>query len=201
GPAALEALLQAARAGEPFPLVLIDVQMPGMDGYMLAERIRQHPEVAGATLLVLTSSSSTGDAARRQELGISASLSKPIKQADLWKAIMQALGMPLSADARAEPPAGQSGRQTRRLRVLLAEDNLVNQKLAVRLLERRGHQVVVANNGREALELLKLQPFDVILMDVQMPELDGHEATRAIRKEEQKTGGHIPIIAMTAYAM
>src|SRR5439155_15401948 len=96
GPAALEALLQAAQTGEPIPLVLVDVQMPGMDGYMLAERIRQHPEIAGSTLLVLSSSTQSGEFTRRQELGISASLNKPIKQADLWKAIMQALGMPLA---------------------------------------------------------------------------------------------------------
>jgi PAS domain S-box-containing protein len=201
GPAALETLLQAARSGEPFPLVLIDVQMPEMDGYMLAERIRQQPEIAGATLLILTSSGQSGEAARRQELGIHICLTKPIKQADLWKAIMQALGMPLSADARAEPPGGRAPRETRRLRILLAEDNLVNQMLAVRLVERRGHHVVVANNGREALELYRMQQFDVILMDVQMPEMDGYEATAAIRREEKKTGGHIPIIAMTAYAM
>jgi len=201
GPVALEALLQAARSGEPFPLVLIDVQMPGMDGYTLAERIRQHPEIAGATLLVLTSSSQTGESTRRQELGINACLSKPIKQADLWKAIMQVLGMPLSADARMERLPERALQEMRRLRVLLAEDNLVNQKLAVRLLERRGHQVVVANNGREALDRLQRQPFDVVLMDVQMPEMDGFEATTAIRREEEKTGRHIPIIAMTAYAM
>jgi two-component system, sensor histidine kinase and response regulator len=201
GPAALEALLEAARFGEPFPLVLIDVQMPGMDGYMLAEQIRKHPEIAGATLLVLSSSGQSSETARRQELGINAALTKPIKQADLWKAIMQALGMPLSADARAEPAGEEGSQQRRQLRVLLAEDNLVNQKLAVRLLERRGHQVTVANNGREALELLKQQPFDCILMDVQMPEMDGYEATTAIRREEITTGKHIPIIAMTAYAM
>jgi two-component system, sensor histidine kinase and response regulator len=201
GAAALEALLQAARLGEPFPLALIDVQMPGMDGYMLAEEIRKHPEIAGATLLVLSSSGQSSDSPRRQELGIHAALNKPIKQADLWKAIMQAMGMPLSADARPEPAAEGAPTQRRRLRLLLAEDNLVNQKLAVRLLERRGHEVVVANNGREALDLWKRDQFDCILMDVQMPEMDGYEATTAIRRAEQTTGKHIPIIAMTAYAM
>jgi PAS domain S-box-containing protein len=201
GPEALEALLQAARSGEPFPLALLDVQMPGMDGYTLAEEIRKNPEIAGATLLVLSSSSQSSESARRRELGIHAALNKPIKQADLWKAIMQAMGMPLSADARAEAAPEGTLQQTRPLRLLLAEDNLVNQKLAVRLLERRGHQVVVANNGREALDLLTRGHFDCILMDVQMPEMDGYEATTAIRREEQTTGKHIPIIAMTAYAM
>jgi two-component system sensor histidine kinase/response regulator len=198
---ALELLLQAARSGEPIPLALLDVQMPGTDGYMLAERIRQQPEIAGTTLLVLTSSAQSGENARRQELGINSYLSKPIKQADLWKAIMQALGMPLASEARVEPSGEQPQPQARQLRVLLAEDNLVNQKLAVRLLERRGHQVTVANNGREALDLLKQQAFDVVLMDVQMPEMDGYAATMQIRQEEQRTGAHIPILAMTAYAM
>jgi PAS domain S-box-containing protein len=201
GPAALETLLQASRSGEPFPLVLLDVQMPGMDGYMLAERIRQLPEIAGTTLMLLTSSSQSGEVARRKELRISVALNKPIKQADLWKAIMRVLGMPLSVDSRGESTPEQAPQGTRPLSILLAEDNLVNQKLAVRLLERRGHQVVVANNGREALELLKRQSFDAILMDVQMPEMDGYEATAAIRREEQVTGRHIPILAMTAYAM
>jgi two-component system sensor histidine kinase/response regulator len=207
GPAALELLLQAARSGEPIPLVLLDVQMPGMDGYMLAERVRRQPEIAGTTMLLLTSSSQSGDLARRKELGISASLSKPIKQADLWKALMRVLGMPLAGERsgvsapRGEPPRDRAAQGTRRLSILLAEDNLVNQKLAVRLLERRGHRVAVANNGREALELLKRQPFDAILMDVQMPEMDGYEATAAIRREEEKTGRHIAILAMTAYAM
>jgi PAS domain S-box-containing protein len=201
GPAALDVLVQAAHSGEPFPLVLLDVQMPGMDGYMLAERIRQLPGIAGPTLLLLTSSSQAGEIARRKELGINVALSKPIKQADLWKAIMRVLGMPLSVDSRPEPSSERAARGTRRLSILLAEDNLVNQKLAVRLLERRGHQVVVANNGREAVEMLKRQHFDAILMDVQMPEMDGYEATAAIRREEQTTGKHIPILAMTAYAM
>jgi PAS domain S-box-containing protein len=201
GPAALEALAQAARAGEPFPLVLIDVHMPDMDGYTLAERIRQNPELAGATLMLLSSGGQPGDSQRRRELGVAASLTKPVKQADLWKAIMQALGMPLPPDESEDTRPLERGGRGRRLRILLAEDNLVNQKLAVRLLEKRGHKVVLANNGREALTELENRPFDVVLMDVQMPEMDGYEATTAIRRQEQLTGGHVPIIAMTAYAM
>jgi two-component system, sensor histidine kinase and response regulator len=201
GPAALEELLRAARAGEPFPLVLLDLHMPDMDGYALCEEMRRHPELAGAALIVLTSGGQPGDRGRRRELGIAACLTKPVKQTDLWKAIMQALGMPLPHDEVEAPVEADAGRHSRRLRILLAEDNLVNQKLALRLLERRGHTVTVAGNGREALAALKQQPFDVCLMDVQMPDLDGLEAAAAIRLEEKKTGTHLPIIAMTAYAM
>ncbi len=201
GPAALDTLLQAAQAGEPFPLVLIDVHMPQMDGYDLAERIRQQPALAGATLMMLTSGGSPGEGARRRDLGISSYLTKPIKQADLWKAIMQALGMPISQDELLSAPQSTRAGKGLRLRVLLAEDNLVNQQLAVRLLSKRGHKVVVANNGREALAALKTEPFDVVLMDVQMPEMDGYEATAAIRRLEQSSATHVPIIAMTAYAM
>jgi PAS domain S-box-containing protein len=202
GPAALDLLRQAAARGEPFPLALIDVHMPEMDGYMLAERVRQRPELAGVTLIVLTSGGQPGDAGRRRELGITASLTKPVKQADLWKVIMQALGMPLDAeDDTRETPSRARPKGVRRLRVLVAEDNLVNQRLAASLLEKRGHAVRVASTGREALECLEREPFDVVLMDVQMPEMDGYEATVAIRRQEAGQGGHIPIIAMTAYAM
>jgi PAS domain S-box-containing protein len=201
GPAALEAMWRAARAGEPFPLVLTDVQMPEMDGYTLAERIRQHPELSGAAILMLTSSGQPGESLRRRELGIAACMTKPVKHTDLWKAIMLALGMPLPQDESAEQLVAHGQAAGKRLSILLAEDNLVNQKLAVRLLEKRGHRVRVANNGKEALAALQNRSFDVVLMDVQMPEMDGFEATAAIRRQEQVTGRHLPIIAMTAYAM
>jgi PAS domain S-box-containing protein len=199
GARAVEVMLEAARAGEPFPLALVDVHMPGMDGHTLAERIRQHPELAGTILMLLTSGGQPGDGVRRQGLGIAACLSKPVKQADLWRAIMQALGMPLPAEVADGVPACLP--DDRRLRVLLAEDNPVNRKLAVRLLERRGHNVTIATNGREALNVLAETSFDVILMDVQMPEMDGFEATAAIRRREAVTGQRTPIVAMTAYAM
>jgi PAS domain S-box-containing protein len=199
-PAALAALQAARNAGRPFPLVLIDGHMPDIDGYQLAEQIRKEPGLEQTTLLMLTSGGQPGDAARRQELRIDGYLTKPVKQADLWKAIMRALGMPLEQD---EPPdaARTHAVKGRRLRVLLAEDNLVNQKLATRLLERRGHRVTAVVNGREVLDHLDHGDYDLVLMDVQMPEMDGFETTAAIRKREKTAGGHLPIVAMTAYAM
>jgi CheY-like chemotaxis protein len=200
GPEALELLRQAARAGEPFRIALIDVQMPEMDGYTLCEHIRRDPLLASTILMILTSGGQPGDNLRRRNLQVASCLIKPVKQADLWRAIMQSLGMPLPAELS---DAHSRDRVTadRRLRVLLAEDNLVNQKLAVRLLERRGHEVAIANNGSEALQKLAARTFDVVLMDVQMPEMDGYEATVRIRREEGQTGRHIRIVAMTAYAM
>jgi len=201
GAAALEILSQTAGRSEAFPLILLDVHMPEMDGYTVAEHIRRRRELAGTTLILLSSANQPGSGARNKDLGIAASLTKPVKQADLFKAIVRSLGMTLPEDQTRDsnllsaPPSG------RRLRVLVAEDNLVNQKLAARLLEKRGHRVVVVSNGREALAAWHAQPFDVILMDVQMPEIDGLEAAAAIRREEAAHSGHIPIVAMTAYAM
>jgi CheY-like chemotaxis protein len=152
--------------------------------------------------MMLSSAGQREDAARCRQLGVAAYLTKPIRQSTLLDAIMTALGptvTPGGLAAAAERPGwGQSGRK---LRVLLAEDNAVNQKLAVRLLEKRGHSVVVADNGREALAALERQEFDAVLMDVQMPEMDGFEATAAIRARERQTGAHVPVIAMTANAM
>jgi PAS domain S-box-containing protein len=201
GARALELLLQAARASEPFPLALLDLHMPEMDGYTLAERIRQQPELAGITLILLSSATQPGSSVRRREVGIAASLTKPVKQADLWKTIVGLLGMPLPQDQEIDGEQSRRPAARRGLRILLAEDNLVNQKLAARLLEKRGHDVTVVSNGREALTAWKARRFDVILMDVQMPEIDGLEAASAIRREEAAYGGHIPIVAMTAYVM
>jgi two-component system, sensor histidine kinase and response regulator len=196
--AALEALESAYRCGEPFALVLLDAHMPEMDGFMLAERIHEHPDLTGATVMMLSSASGTLEARRCEKLGLAAYLSKPIKQAELYRAILAALGSP---EMRPQPPPPPSPRGGRSLRLLLAEDNLVNQKLAVRLLEQQGHRVVVTANGREAVEAVQRQPFDLVLMDVQMPEMDGFEATAAIRQAERGTGRHLPILAITAYAM
>ena len=178
--------------------------MPNMDGFALVEQIRQRPELSTATIMMLTSAGHRGDAARCEELGVAAYLLKPIRQSELREAIARVLGarkhegaIPLITrfslqDAR-EPDSSLS--------VLLAEDNLVNQRLAVRLLEKRGHRVVVAATGLEALKALEKETFDLVLMDVQMPEMDGLEATAAIREKEKGTGLRQPVVALTAHAM
>jgi signal transduction histidine kinase/DNA-binding response OmpR family regulator len=204
GEEALAQLSAAREGGNPFGLILTDMHMPNMDGFTLIERIRQKPELATATIMMLTSAGHRGDAARCQELGVAAYLLKPIRQSELREAIARVLGareqdgaIPLVTrfslqDAR-DPAAF--------FRILLAEDNAVNQRLVVRLLEKRGHHVVVAGNGREAVEALGKESFDLVLMDVQMPEMDGMEATAAIREKEKGSGFHQRIIALTAHAM
>jgi PAS domain S-box-containing protein len=204
GEEALAQLSAAREAQEPFRLILTDMHMPGMDGFALIERIRQKPELATATIMMLTSAGHRGDAARCQELGVAAYLLKPIRQSELREAIARVLGA--SEQDGAIPLVTRFSLQDARdpsafLRILLAEDNAVNQRLAVRLLEKRGHHVVVAGNGREALEALGKASFDLVLMDVQMPEMDGMEATAAIREKEKDSGFHQPIIALTAHAM
>src|SRR5580700_231130 len=204
GGAALAQLSAALEAGEPYALILTDMHMPDMDGFALIEQIRRRPELSAATIMMLTSAGHRGDAARCQELGVSAYLLKPIRQSELREAVARVLGareqdgaIPLVTrfslqDAR-EPDAY--------LRVLLAEDNLVNQRLVVRLLEKRGHRVVVASTGLEVLRALEKESFDLVLMDLQMPEMDGFEATTGIREKEKGTGAHQAIVALTAHAM
>ena len=197
GPPALEALQRAARSGEPFGLLLLDKHMPEMDGFTLAERIKQSSEFAVASIIMLTSGDQPGDADRCRELGIASYLMKPVKQSELLNAILTVRGIFFPPEERPTQVIHPRGH----LRVLLAEDNPVNQMLAVLLLEKQGHTVVVASNGREALAALEQQPFDLVLMDVQMPEMDGFEATAHIRAKERETGRHVPIIALTAHAM
>jgi CheY-like chemotaxis protein/HPt (histidine-containing phosphotransfer) domain-containing protein len=204
--AALVALEGAAARGEPFPLVLLDVMMPGVDGFTLAEQIKSHPELTGAVLLMLSSAALPEDSARCRQLGIANYLTKPIKQSELFDAILTARHTVLTEGEPARPPAPSAPGQCK-LRVLLAEDNFINQRLATRLMEKLGHAVVVTNNGLEALAALEREPFDLVLMDVQMPEMGGLEAAAAIRKQEAVQGGYasagrpMPIIAMTAHAM
>ena len=204
GQEALDALSGARAAGQPFSLILTDMHMPEMDGFTLVEQIRKRPELATATIMMLTSAGHRGDAARCQELGIAAYLLKPIRQSELREAIARVLGA--HAENGAIPLITRFSLHDGRdpaasLHVLLAEDNPVNQRLAVRLLEKRGHHVVVAGNGAEALAAMEKQDFDLVFMDVQMPEMDGLEATAVIRGKEKITGKHQPIIALTAHAM
>jgi PAS domain S-box-containing protein len=197
----LAALDRAATAGTPYPLVLLDAQMPEMDGFELAEHIKQNPRLAGATIMMLTSAGQRGDAARCRELGIAVYLIKPIRQSELLEAILAALGKAPGKEHGTLITRHTLRESRQKLQILLAEDNAVNQQFAARLLQKRGHTVTVASNGREAMALLKNVRFDLVLMDVQMPEMDGFEAAALIRKAEESTGKHLPIIAMTAHAM
>jgi signal transduction histidine kinase/DNA-binding response OmpR family regulator len=201
GAAALAELRRAAVAGEPFPLTLLDCHMPGMDGLEVARQVRERPELAGATVLMLLSSDPLSVAADWRDLGVAASLIKPIKQSDLLDAVLRALHLRLTEVEGAPLAPQRVSAVSRRLRVLLAEDNAVNQKLVMRLLEGQGHRVVLAPNGREALAALDGEPFDVVLMDVQMPEMDGYEATAVLREREKAAGRHTPILALTAHAL
>ena len=199
GTAALEALQLAQSAGRAFPLVLTDVNTPGMDGFALVAVIKQTPGLAGATLM-LSSSDNRGDAARRRELGVAGWLIKPIRQADLLRSITAALraSPPQRPQAHAAQPLGPAHRL---IHVLLAEDDPVSRLVGARMLQKRGHKVVSASDGGQALAALEAQPFDLVLMDVHMPVMDGFEATYAIRQKEKGNGAHIPIIALTASAM
>jgi signal transduction histidine kinase/CheY-like chemotaxis protein len=206
GQTALEVLTGAAKTGRPFELVLLDANMPDMDGFTVAEHISKQPALTGATVMMLTSSGEFGDHTRCAELGIAAYLTKPVYAADLLAAIELALGGQSRIPAAPVPPGAVAhglaiGVGSRRVRVLLVEDNIVNQRVATGLLTRRGHDVTLAPDGSAALALLDGESFDVVLMDLQMPVMGGIEATRAIRARELISGGHIRIVAMTAHAM
>jgi len=203
GAAAGLALLQEAEAsGSPFGLMVVDCHMPDVDGFMLVEQLQKMPQMRDLVTVMLTSGGQRGDGQRCKELGIAAYLIKPVLQSDLLEALLRVVGPRSSAAQPTQVVTRHTLREARLpLRVLLAEDNVVNQRLAVRLLEKEGHNVVVAGDGAKALAALERQQFDLILMDVQMPIMDGMEATAAIRKLEQSSGAHIPIVAMTAHAM
>ncbi|HWG41822.1 MAG TPA: PAS domain S-box protein [Gemmataceae bacterium] len=212
---ALVELEAAAGASQPFPLVLLDAHMPGEDGFALAAEIRARPHLGEPGLLMLSSADRGGDGEKCRALKIGQRLTKPIKPSDLLVAILRLLDLeantshPISAPLVAQTPSAgtlvEVGNEmvatTRSLRVLLAEDNFVNQRLVLAVLEKQGHRVVAVPNGAAALRAVQQESFDVVLMDVQMPEMNGLEATRAIRIWEQQGGGHVPIVAMTAHAM
>jgi len=201
---ALSELSSAYRSGTPYTLILTDVLMPGMDGFEFVEHIRERPELSASTIMMLTSLGQRGDAKRCRQLGVSAYLVKPIRQSELHEAILRVLGARPQHDQ--EPlitrhTLRESPRLTPRLRILLAEDNAINQRVIARLLEKRGHIVVAVETGRAAVDALEKDSYDLTFMDVQMPEMDGLEATLAIREREKISGAHQQIVALTAHAM
>jgi signal transduction histidine kinase/CheY-like chemotaxis protein/PAS domain-containing protein len=206
GEDALAALHGALRNDRPFRLLITDVHMPEMDGFTLIERVREDPELARTTvIMMLSSGDQRRDAARCRELGVAVYVMKPVRRAELLEAILTTLNhsSPAASALPAEPvrDGPESKEPATGWSILVVEDNPVNQVLARRLLAKHGHRVTTAGNGREALVAVEGQAFDLILMDVQMPEMDGLEATGAIRDRERTSGLHVPIVAMTAHAM
>jgi two-component system sensor histidine kinase/response regulator len=202
GLAAIGALDRALAAGNPFPLALIDFQMPDLDGFGLAERIKHRPELGTTMIMMLSSVGHRGDAVRFRELGVASYLTKPVRQSVLMDAMLSVLAeRDRPHDKQVLVTRHTINEARRSLRVLVAEDNAVNRQLVTALLGKRGHTVVTVGNGLEAVAAVAEGGFDLVLMDVQMPELDGFEATKIIRKAEEATGAHILIIALTAHAM
>jgi len=198
---AIQRLREAHQEGRPFAVVLTDANMPEMDGFSLAQQVGEDAQLSDTIVIMLTSGGRPGEIARCRELGVAANLLKPIKQPELFDAIVSSLGIAGGEAAPPSEPSEERLKKLRPLRVLLAEDSRVNQVLAVGILERDGHSVEVANHGKEALLALESNDFDLILMDVQMPEMDGLETTRRIREQEKGTSRHTPIVAMTAHAL
>jgi PAS domain S-box-containing protein len=201
GVAALARLEKSLHAKQPFAIVLLDGHMPDMDGFSVAERISHDRRCASIKVVMLTSAGQPEDVARCRQLGISAYLTKPIKQSELFDVIVSAIGQAVVETPPAPPRHEKTRRAQRTLQVLVAEDNQVNQLVATRILQKLGHQVTIVSNGRQAVSAVQNGNFDLVAMDVQMPEMDGLDATIAIRAWEKATGAHIPIMAMTAHAM
>ncbi|MGE5360142.1 MAG: response regulator [Bacteroidales bacterium] len=199
---ALTLLRSAQDAGNPFRLVLVDALMPGTDGFMLAKAIDADARISGSSLIMLTSAALPEMQRRARRAGFAACLSKPVKQSDLFDAILSTL-VPSAGEPRRRTPSarGAASRKRKGHRVLLAEDNPTNQKLVVLLLEQHGHHVVVTSDGQQALARWAKEEFDLVLMDVQMPVLSGLEAAASIRERERGTGKRVPIVALTAHAM
>jgi two-component system sensor histidine kinase/response regulator len=199
GPSAIETLRSASRLGTPFGLVLLDVCMPGMDGFTVAGKIAEAGDIPKATVLILSSAGRWVSEEFCRGIGVAACIVKPVKPRVLLDNILRALTLP--GDPSPKPRPKTSHGQMPKLSVLLAEDNVVNQTLARHILEKLGHRVTLAKNGREALDALEMETFDLVLMDVERPLVNGWEATEAIRAKEKGTGAHVPILAMTAHAM
>jgi len=208
GPRALDRLQRAAAEGHPFDLAIIDMRMPGMDGFALAKAVKGDPRLATTRLVLLSSAGVRGEAKDASEIGFAGYLTKPIRQSALYDCLTLVMGRSEESDAGAATGRPlitrhviAEPRAVRRSRILVVEDNPVNQEVATGLLEWLGHRADIAGNGREAVEAVQRLPYDIVLMDCQMPEMDGFEATAKIRERERATGRHLPIIALTANAM
>jgi signal transduction histidine kinase/ligand-binding sensor domain-containing protein/DNA-binding response OmpR family regulator len=202
---ALARLREAKEAGEPFSFVLTDVHLPDGDGFALVEKINREPSLADATIMIFTPGHKLVEAARCRDLGVVAYITKPVREHELREALKAAQAKSLTTVVGAPGPARSEAkvekRTIRALRILLAEDNAINQRVTLRLLEKRGHTVVAAGDGIEALEALDKETFDLVLMDVQMPRMDGFQVTAIVREREKLRGGHLPIFAMTAHVL
>jgi signal transduction histidine kinase/DNA-binding response OmpR family regulator len=203
---ALGEVARARKQGRPYRLVLLDVNMPDLDGFAVAEALRRSRQYRNIAVIMLTSAGRPGDAARSRRLGVSALLTKPVRESDLLDALRAALGRQRPSPSRSigtSPAAGGSPRAGRARRVLVAEDNVVNRKVVTMMLEREGHSVDVATNGVEAVAAVAKNAYDIVLMDVQMPEMDGLSATMLIRERESRHVGRrrVPVVAMTAHTM
>jgi len=205
GTEALAKLREAVNVHNPFQIAILDMDMPDIDGATLGRKIKEDPNLCQTTLVMLTSRGRRGDAKQMQEIGFAAYLTKPIKSSQLYDCLVMVVGSKLAAPDTSPVPIitrhSLMEETGSKIRILLAEDNIINQKVALGVLAKIGYRADVASNGREVLTALEKTPYDLILMDVQMPEMDGFEATAAIRQKESEMGRHIPIIAMTAHAM
>jgi CheY-like chemotaxis protein len=211
GPSAISALHGAIKSGRPFSLVILDISMPEMDGFAVATQMRQDPDLIRTPIIMLTSADDQGVAGQYPDLKVSAFLRKPVRQADLFDAILHTVHRETAIQE--EPPpavdiwhpcgggAAGSTADPASLRILVAEDNEINRRLVARILEKQGHDVSYAENGEDVLAALDRESFDLILMDVQMPGMDGLDATVSIRERERSKGTHIPVLAMTAHTL
>jgi two-component system sensor histidine kinase/response regulator len=201
GNQALAELESAQHEGHPYQLILTDMHMPQMDGFSLVEQIQKRPNLPMMAIMMLTSAAHRGDTQRCRELGITSYLFKPIRKTELLIAIMAVLERNGAVSEPATPMRPKPVVPGKILNILVAEDNRVNQTVATRILEKMGHKITIANNGVEAIARLKASSFDLVLMDIQMPQMDGITATRSVRLQETNGSFHLPIIAMTAHAM
>lgn len=195
---AIQAMERGRNSGKPIEMVLTDMYMPKRDGMDLIEWMRTDPEFANVNVMILSSGPTAEHRSRADELSVNAYLTKPVRQSSLLDAIATSMGQ---EESFVVPEKEETEVTVDSLQILLAEDNAVNQLTATTMLQKLGHLVEVANNGREAVDKLAAGKFDLVFMDVQMPELDGLSATKEIRESEKSTGRHVPIVAMTAHAM